>query len=1551
MMGGHISMLTGTSKRLISAFLSILLLLTLFPVSAFAATEVASGYCGGDRSTELDITSKCFTNLTWTLYDNGELVISGKGQMNRFTVYPPWFYSFRDEITSITIGEGVTNISANAFAQHGNLTSVTIPNSVESIENYAFRECSSLVDVTIPNSVTSIGYSSFEFCSSLTSVTIPDSVASIGGGAFSFCDSLTTISVEINNQYYSSDDYGVLFNKNKTELIRYPQGNMRIHYSIPDSVESIEYQAFIECHNLVSVTIPDRVEIIGDDAFSRCDALSNITIPKSVEVIKSGAFSNCNSLTSVTIQDGVKIIESSAFFECNSLIGVTIPNSIESIGSYAFCFCSRLENVTIGNGITSIGKMAFRECPILKDVYYSGDESQWKNISIVKKWDEASFDYPTIHFSCNGGLHPTQSFTLDSTSDIRRAVYEYETFEPLSNADISYNGKHLEISLDGYETVNIPSCTIDSRRYGTFALVPASLNSHISAVHCNGRDAFVNEVKILSTAKSFDVYVYGSGAKYQLFSDHPSGNNKIAESTDGHFIVNTASLTKGKPLYVRAVTTSGAVGEAIKTNICVKEAFNSSTKLTNKISLTVPNDVPLLGGSDFSIDIGGLCPVSYTQEGNTIRFGLGCKESLLSKDNSSNWLNFKKAVDKMCSDWDKGSAMYGFAKSWNDNVFSPNSKFNTEFYGYCEVILADDGSVSSWGGRLAMVVKGGWEGQWQTVVVVVPVVIKFSAEASLGAGFSLGLDLDRATLYMDGEATLVLPKIRASAGVGIAYVADISVYGSGENKIKFTTSRQGQRVTGTLSGEIGVGLSALCFSGDIPILQGDWEYWNTGLFSLQSALLCADVSERAFDSTNYTLDRSYIDTQSGWYTEQPKKLMLMSSGGNGASETMVQSSVYYSADPQLVITENGTRVMVWTADIPSRSTGNHLAAVYSVYDETDGTWSAPVIVDDDGTLDANVTATAYGNKVYMAWSDAKSADFTGDTTMTEMAAALEISAAVYDTKTGNISVSRLTDNALADLRPMLSADENGVYVAWVENNNADLLQMSGTNNIRYSVLDGSAWSEPATFESTDKPIVGLDIGTLGESVHIAYTADTDGSLQTTEDVELFCGAVNFSASALTDNESMEQSPQFVDWLGKPALAWYGAESICVYDGSNTTVYAVADTGVGAEFAVENGRILSVQNSDDGSMLYSSDILDGEIGKPVAITNNADYMAAFSADSVKSTTYVAFTRRSAVIGEESITEATDLCIAEIKGFHDLTLLSAEVDETDVVAAATVPVTLTVKNNGLFDESGVLVTGTLDGVKKVSAICDTSIAKGDTAAITVQLPLESVITPKTEYVFSIAPVNAEDRSAADNEASLILGYADLQLNAELIGSGENKSALIDVENLSGIDTNAILHIYDDDEERTQLAAYDIGTIKAGTWELYEIDSSLLPQLRETSRNLYFTVEAAEEENLTGDNSAFLYLQSEPKDMTITVSVNGEETDFLCGASGMSQIAVAIYDEAGKMISLKTVGYSEDCEEVTVTFTDTAIPHDCHVKVFLLDKNWTPVTAALVVASATL
>ena len=293
-------------------------------------------------------------------------------------------------LTSITIGSHVSNIGSWAFANCSSLTSITIPNSVTSIERSAFENCSSLTSIVIPNSVTNVGERAFAFCSSLTSVTISNNLASIQNLVFYQCSSLTSVTIPENITSINSDAFegcssltSITWNaKNCSDFSESKAAPfyycLRIaSFTFGNSVEYIPAYLCCRMSNLSSITIPNCVTSIGVGAFSDCTSLTSITIPNSVTSIGVGAFRNCTSLTSITIGSHVSNIGNGAFANCSSLTSVTIPNSVTSIGFEAFYGCSSLTSITIPNSVTSIGQKVFSSCPAITSIIVESGNTRY----------------------------------------------------------------------------------------------------------------------------------------------------------------------------------------------------------------------------------------------------------------------------------------------------------------------------------------------------------------------------------------------------------------------------------------------------------------------------------------------------------------------------------------------------------------------------------------------------------------------------------------------------------------------------------------------------------------------------------------------------------------------------------------------------------------------------------------------------------------------------------------------------------------------------------------------------------------------------------------------------------------------------------------------------------------------------------------------------------------------------------------------------------------------------------------------------------------------
>jgi len=338
-----------------------------------ATTTATATYIANAQSGQFNYTTNNDGSINITGFSGTGANLSIPSTINGQTVTSigNFAFSFVSGVTNITIPSGVTSIGVGAF-QGTSITSMTIPSSVTSIGDFAFAECTSLASVTIPNGVTTIGNEVFYFCPKLTSVSIPASVTSIGTTPFIFCSGLINIAVNSNNQFFSSNGDGALYNKNQSTLLDYPAG-LSEPYTVPSSVTTIGTGAFNAC-TLSSITLPASTTSIATGAFNYCANLTAINVSASNSNFSSdssGVLFNKAKSTLVICPDGfngaytipssVSNIATGAFDFCANLTSIIIPNTVVSIGGFAFQ-STGLASVFIPASVTFIGGAAFNSC-------------------------------------------------------------------------------------------------------------------------------------------------------------------------------------------------------------------------------------------------------------------------------------------------------------------------------------------------------------------------------------------------------------------------------------------------------------------------------------------------------------------------------------------------------------------------------------------------------------------------------------------------------------------------------------------------------------------------------------------------------------------------------------------------------------------------------------------------------------------------------------------------------------------------------------------------------------------------------------------------------------------------------------------------------------------------------------------------------------------------------------------------------------------------------------------------------------------------------------
>ena len=182
-----------------------------------------------------------------------------------------------------------------------------------------FARCSWLQELTLPAAITAVEENAFENCQALSILHFSPQLVEFAPS--SGCSGLTAFEVPTANPAFSSAN-GILYNKEMTTLIWYPEGK-------PDK----------------SCQLPSTVTAIGEYAF-RNSRLQGIDLPASIKEIGQGAFT-ASALESVVLPDAVSLIPNGCFQRCEQLVSLILGKSTSYLSEYWLDGCSSLQQLYV----------------------------------------------------------------------------------------------------------------------------------------------------------------------------------------------------------------------------------------------------------------------------------------------------------------------------------------------------------------------------------------------------------------------------------------------------------------------------------------------------------------------------------------------------------------------------------------------------------------------------------------------------------------------------------------------------------------------------------------------------------------------------------------------------------------------------------------------------------------------------------------------------------------------------------------------------------------------------------------------------------------------------------------------------------------------------------------------------------------------------------------------------------------------------------------------------------------------------------------------------
>jgi uncharacterized repeat protein (TIGR02543 family) len=571
-------------------------------------------YCSSLKTIEVDPLNTSFKTVDGVLYN---------ASMTELIQYPA-----QKTGSSYTVPQSVNKICAGAFALC-ELATVSIPASVETIGDSAFTDCANLNSITMESGLKTIGGGAFFNCSSLTSVYIPSTVNDIQPEVFSGCSSLIEINVSGDNSSYASSD-GILFSKDMTTLLAYPENSPMTSYTTPLGVKTLGEYSFKNCARLTSVVLTG-VTAIESEAFEGCSGLSSVSLPQGLSKIGWAAFKDCTSLVSVSIPASVSYIDYYVFSGCTSLTNISvdasntyyasvdnvlfskdmktlircpegkagpayaIPNTVETIMDSAFLGCKNFNSIAMPSGVKKINAGAFIGCTELTAMSLpstiesiDGDVfSGCSNLSTI------NVDPSNSYYASNGGV----LFTKDM-----KTLLKY----PMAKTDLTYS-----IPV-GVTTINYVAFSDNTHLTGV--VIPGSVNM-INASAFNGCSS-ITTMSIPANVTTLDTSAF-SGCT-SLSAVNVDVNNTVFFSNGGVLYDKTMSVL----LYYPLAKTGASFSIPNGVQLIGSRAFYNCSQLKTIIT---PSSITSFGSDVFygcsieSFDVGSDAMVGMFAGSNSLK--------------------------------------------------------------------------------------------------------------------------------------------------------------------------------------------------------------------------------------------------------------------------------------------------------------------------------------------------------------------------------------------------------------------------------------------------------------------------------------------------------------------------------------------------------------------------------------------------------------------------------------------------------------------------------------------------------------------------------------------------------------------------------------------------------------------------------------------------------------------------------------------------------------------------------------------------------------------
>ena len=299
--------------------------------------------------------------------------------------------TYLQEVNKLTVVSG--NLNSKDWATLKSMTNLVELDisgmTVTSIPSSAFSDKWGLEKIILPKKLEAIGNYAFT-SAGIKEIEFPESLTTLDYNAFSYCASLSSVKIHGKVERISPSSFYKCSNLQKVELA--------------EGIKFIDNQAFCYCDRLQSINFPSTLTSIGYESFRETD-LREINIPGSVENIDNYAFYRNKNLEKLTFGEGLANIGANAFSACESIDSIVCPSTLRTIGDATFSGCKNLKQISLNEGLVSINSYAFSGCTGLTDIVLPSTLEYCKGYAFnecgnIKTIEARSVLPPTTDGSC-----------------------------------------------------------------------------------------------------------------------------------------------------------------------------------------------------------------------------------------------------------------------------------------------------------------------------------------------------------------------------------------------------------------------------------------------------------------------------------------------------------------------------------------------------------------------------------------------------------------------------------------------------------------------------------------------------------------------------------------------------------------------------------------------------------------------------------------------------------------------------------------------------------------------------------------------------------------------------------------------------------------------------------------------------------------------------------------------------------------------------------------------------------------------------------------------